>query len=136
MKKNFYLVPELNNMSQEEIQVYQEKKLTKQLKYCYEKSELYRQKFNEAGAKPEDIMTMDDLRKLPIFLNKDDERKSAQDSLQKYGHPFGLHLCTPVEDIYLTGTTSGTTGTPTFSYTFTEKDIKGKSGISRPRGRP
>lgn len=123
MKKNFYLVPELNNMSQEEIQVYQEKKLTKQLKYCYEKSELYRQKFNEAGAKPEDIMTMDDLRKLPIFLNKDDERKSAQDSLQKYGHPFGLHLCTPVEDIYLTGTTSGTTGTPTFSYTFTEKDI-------------
>ena len=40
-----------------------------------------------------------------------------------YGHPFGLHLCAPVEDLYLTGTTSGTTGTPTFSYTFTEKDI-------------
>jgi phenylacetate-CoA ligase len=123
MRRNFYLVPELNTMSQEGIRRYQEKKLTKQLKYCYESSELYRQKFDEAGARPEDIKTIDDLRRLPIFMTKDDERKSAEDSLQKYGHPFGLHLCAPVEDLYLTGTTSGTTGTPTFSYTFTEKDL-------------
>jgi len=123
MRRDFYLVPELNTMSQEEIRRYQEKKLTKQLKYCYDNSELYRQKFDEAGASPEDIKIIDDLRRLPIFMTKDDERKSAEDSLQKYGHPFGLHLCAPVEDLYLTGTTSGTTGTPTFSYTFTEKDI-------------
>jgi len=123
MRRNFYLVPELNTMSQEGIRRYQEKKMTKQLKYCYESSELYRQKFDEAGARPEDIKTIDDLRRLPIFMTKDDERKSAEDSLQKYGHPFGLHLCAPVEDLYLTGTTSGTTGTPTFSYTFTEKDL-------------
>jgi len=113
MRRNFYLVPELNTMSQEGIRRYQEKKMTKQLKYCYESSELYRQKFDEAGARPEDIKTIDDLRRLPIFMTKDDERKSAEDSLQKYGHPFGLHLCAPVEDLYLTGTTSGTTGTPT-----------------------
>ena len=123
MRRNFYLVPELNTMSQEGIRRYQEKKMTKQLKYCYESSELYRQKFDEAGARPEDIKTIDDLRRLPIFMTKDDERKSTEDSLQKYGHPFGLHLCAPVEDLYLTGTTSGTTGTPTFSYTFTEKDL-------------
>jgi len=47
-------------MSQEEIQRYQEKKLAKQLKYCYENSELYKQKFDEAGANPEDIRTIDD----------------------------------------------------------------------------
>ncbi len=123
MAKDFYLIPELNGMSQEEIRKYQEKKLTGQLEYCYQASEFYRQKFDEAGAKPQDIRTIEDLRKLPIFMVKDDERKSAEDSLEKYGHPFGLHLCAPVEDLYLTGTTSGTTGTPTFSYTFTEKDI-------------
>ena len=123
MEKDFYLVPELNKMSQEEIRKYQEKKLTRQLKYCYRASEFYRQKFDEAGAKPEEIKVIDDLRKLPVFMVKDDERKSAQDSLKKYGHPFGLHLCAPVEEIYLTGTTSGTTGTPTFSYTFTKRDI-------------
>ncbi len=123
MRRDFYLVPELNTMSQEEIRRYQERKLTKQMKYCYDNSELYTQKFDEAGASPEDIKTIDDLRRLPIFMTKDDERKSAEDSLQKYDHPFGLHLCAPVEDLYLTGTTSGTTGTPTFSYTFTENDI-------------
>jgi phenylacetate-CoA ligase len=123
LEKEFYLVPELNKMSQEEIRQYQEKKLIRQLAYCYRASAFYRQKFNEAGAKPEDIATIDDLRKLPVFIVKDDERKSAQESLKKYGHPFGLHLCAPVEEIYLTGTTSGTTGTPTFSYTFTRRDI-------------
>ena len=123
MKRNFYLIPELNRMSQEEIRQYQEKKLTRQLNYCYNASEFYRRKFDDIGAKPEDIKTMEDLRKLPIFMLKDDERKSAEDSLKQHGHPFGLHLCAPVEDLYLTGTTSGTTGTPTFSYTFTEKDI-------------
>ena len=115
MEKDFYLVPELNKMSQEETRKYQEKKLTRQLEYCYRASEFYRQKFDEAGAKPGDIKTIDDLRKLPVFMVKDDERKSAQDSLKKYGHPFGLHLCAPVEEISLTGTTSGKTGTPTFS---------------------
>ena len=123
MKRNFYLVPELNHMSREEIRRYQENKLTRQLSYCYNASEFYRKKFDSIGAKPEDIKTIEDLRKLPIFMVKDDERKSAEDSLKQHGHPFGLHLCAPVEDLYLTGTTSGTTGTPTFSYTFTEKDI-------------
>ncbi len=123
MAKNFYLLHELNNMSIEEIRRYQEKKLTRQLKYCYEKSEFYRKKFDEVGVKPEEVKTMKDLQKLPIFMTKDEERKSAQASLEKYGHPFGLHLCAPVEEIYLTGTTSGTTGIPTFSYTFTKKDI-------------
>jgi len=123
LKKNFYLTPELNHMSQEAIHRHQEKKLTRQLAYCYQNSEFYRQKFHDCGARPGDIQTLEDLRKLPIFMVKDDERKSAEASLEKYGHPFGLHLCAPVRDLYLTGTTSGTTGTPTFSYTFTEKDI-------------
>lgn len=128
MKKDFYMVPELNRMSQEEIRRYQEKKLPHQLAYCYDASEFYRRKFNDIGAKPEDIKTIEDLRKLPIFMVKDDERKSAEDSLKQQGHPFGLHLCAPVDNLYLTGTTSGTTGTPTFSYTFTEAVFPNKSG--------
>ena len=124
MARQFYMVPELNQMSAEGIRKYQESKLPGQLKYCYDNSEFYRQKFDDAGAKPEEIRTMDDLRKLPVFMVKDDERKSAEASLEKYGHPFGLHLCAPVDSLYLTGTTSGTTGMPTFSYTFTEKDME------------
>ncbi|MFP4085253.1 MAG: phenylacetate--CoA ligase family protein [Desulfobacteraceae bacterium] len=114
---------ELEGKSQEEIRKLQESKLPRQLKYCYDNSEFYQKKFHECGAKPQDIQTLEDLRKLPVFMAKDDERKSAEASLEKYGHPFGLHLCAPVENLYLTGTTSGTTGTPTFSYTFTENDM-------------
>ncbi|MBW1924597.1 MAG: phenylacetate--CoA ligase family protein [Deltaproteobacteria bacterium] len=124
MTRSFYADPALNRMDPEEIRRHQESKLPAQLKYCYEHSEFYRQKFDDAGAKPEDIRTLEDLRKLPVFMVKDDERRSAELSLEKYGHPFGLHLCAPVEDIYLTGTTSGTTGMPTFSYTFTKKDME------------
>jgi phenylacetate-CoA ligase len=122
MGKKFYMSA-LQGKSQEEIRRIQEGKLSKQLKYCYDHSEFYQSKFEDCGAKPEDIRTMEDLRKLPVFMVKDDERRSVEQSLEKYGHPFGLHLCAPVEDLYLTGTTSGTTGMPTFSYTFTERDM-------------
>ena len=84
MAKRFYMVPEMNQMSAEGIRKYQESKLPGQLKYCYDNSEFYRQKFDDAGAGPEDIRTMDDLRKLPVFMVKDDERKSAEVSLEKY----------------------------------------------------
>ena len=114
----------LNSMSAEQIQQYQEERLRVQLRYCYESSPFYRKKFNDVGALPEDIKNLEDLRSLPVFMNKDQERLNALESLQTQGHPFGTHLCAPVEDIFLTGTTSGTTGTPTFTYSFTKADIE------------
>ncbi|HUV59473.1 MAG TPA: hypothetical protein VMW09_05110 [Desulfatiglandales bacterium] len=115
----------LNHMLPEQIKEFQEEKLRKQLKYCYNNSDFYRRKFNEAGAHPEDIRTLEDFRKLPIFMTKEDERKSQQESMEEYGHPFGMHLCAKLEDIELTSTTSGTTGRPTFTYTFSKRDING-----------
>ena len=114
----------LNSMSAEQIQQYQEERLRVQLRYCYESSPFYRKKFEDVGALPEDIKSLEDLRALPVFMNKDQERLNASESLQTQDHPFGTHLCAPVEDIFLTGTTSGTTGTPTFTYTFTRNDIE------------
>jgi phenylacetate-CoA ligase len=56
-------------------------------------------------------------------MTKGDERRRGQDSLRKYRHPFDLHLNAPAEEIYLRATTTGTSGTPTFSYTFTQRNI-------------
>jgi phenylacetate-CoA ligase len=97
--------------------------LQKQISYCYDNSSFYQKKFKEAGADPKDIQTFEDLRKLPVFMTKDDERACQEESRLKLGHPFGTHVCAPVEDLYLTGTTSGTTGVPTFTYTFTKDDL-------------
>ena len=123
-RKVKYSLPELNSMSMEEIRTMQESLLPGQMKYCYENSPFYKKKFDEVGARPEDIMTLGALHRLPILMTKDDERKSYQEALEKLGHPFGMHLCAPEEDIFLTGTTSGTTGIPTFTYTFTRADLE------------
>lgn len=122
-RRKYFCNDTLNSLSAEEIQKYQEERLRAQIKYCYDRSSFYRQKFAETGAYPEDIRTLDDLRALPIFMNKDRERENSAESLEKDNHPFGTHLCAPVEEIFLTGTTSGTTGTPTFTYSFTRNDI-------------
>jgi len=76
-KKIYYYNPELDNMSQEEILQLQESKLRKQIKYDWDKSPFWRQKLQEAGAVPKDIQTLRDLKKLPILMTKDIERKSS-----------------------------------------------------------
>jgi len=123
----YFSNPELNFLSpdqiQEKIRLIQTERLYPQLRYCYDHSHFYRRKFDETGAKPEDIRTLEDLRALPVFMNKEVERENAVESLEKDGHPFGTHLCAPANEIYLTGTTSGTTGVPTFTYTFTKNDM-------------
>ncbi len=118
-----YSLSEFNSMSAEEIRKEQERLLAIQLRYDYDNSPLYKKKFDNAGVRPEDIKTLDDLRRLPIFMTKVEERASQEESLEKFGHPFGMHLCAPVEDLYFVGTTSGTTGRATFSYIFTKRDV-------------
>lgn len=117
--------PALNGMSPEEISALQVRKLRRQLRYCFDRSTYYRERFDAAGALPEDIRCIDDFRRLPVMMTKDDERASQAASLARHGHPFGMHLCAPVPDLLLTSTTSGTTGRPTFTYTFTRRDLEG-----------
>ena len=58
-------------MSHEEKEELQLKRLQKTVKIAYEKIPLYKQKFDDAGVKPEDIKTLKDIEKLP-FTTKDD----------------------------------------------------------------
>jgi len=120
-----FATEELNTMTAGQIKAYQEVKLRRQLAYCYENSEYYQKKFKACGARPEDIKTLEDFRKLPIMMTKQDERESQRESLERFGHPFGMHLCAPCDALEMTSTTSGTSGTPTFTYTFSKRDLNG-----------
>ncbi len=124
----YFSNPALNHIPSDEvpdrIRALQEKALNRQITYCYRNSEFYREKLHAMGAKPQDIHTLEDLCRIPVLMTKEDERLSTQLSLERNNHPFGMHLCVPVEELHLTGTTSGTTGIPTFTYTFTKKDIE------------
>ncbi|WP_039042232.1 phenylacetate--CoA ligase family protein [Sporosarcina sp. ZBG7A] len=119
-----YATKELNQFTSEEIRSYQEVLLQKQLKRAVRNSEYYRRIFRELGVNVNSIKTLEDFRKLPPFMNKDLERESQRLSFEKEGHPFGEHLLVKPDQIAFTGTTSGTSGTPTFTYTFTERDIR------------
>ncbi len=125
MNDKAFLNPEMESMPLEQMRELQFKKLTKQMKYIYENSpDYYQKKFDEIGAKPEDIKTWEDFRKLPIMRDKEGDREAQAESMEKYGHPLGTYLCAPLEKVVHLSSTSGTTGDPTFSYIFTENDKK------------
>jgi len=63
-----------------------------------------------------------DLERLPILLTKEDERDLQERSRLELGHPFGEHLCAPLQAVVGVAATSGSTGAPTF-YAFTARDI-------------
>ncbi|MDR2030872.1 MAG: hypothetical protein LBP86_01115 [Azoarcus sp.] len=100
------------------------KKLQRQIRYVWGNEDYYRRRFLEAGVtSPDDIRSLDDFRRLPAFLDKARHRDSQEASLQRHGHPMGLHLTTAPENAIHLAATSGTTGTPTF-YVFSRKDLE------------
>lgn len=62
---------DLVNMSREDFQEYQLFRFREQMKYVEENSPFYRTLFKDAGVRPEDIVTYEDLQKVP-FTNSSD----------------------------------------------------------------
>jgi phenylacetate-CoA ligase len=76
------------------------------LKRCYQGSEFYKEKFKEAGIKPDDIRTLDDIGHLP-FVTKLELREEQQ------AHPpFGRFTVAPSETWGELHPSTGTTGIP------------------------
>ncbi|MDD1657476.1 MAG: phenylacetate--CoA ligase [Methanomicrobiales archaeon] len=71
----------------------------------------YRSRFRDAGIRPADVKSLDDVGKLP-FTSKKDLRE---------GYPFGF-LAVPREKVIRIHTTSGTTGKPTV-VGYTKRDL-------------
>jgi len=88
------------------------KRLKNVVRTVYEKNEFYHRKLKDAGVKPDDIKTLDDITKIP-FLTKDD--------LRQY-YPFGL-LCVPIEEVVEVHASSGTTGKPVVG-AYTKNDLE------------
>ena len=89
-------------LPREEIEKIQLERLKETVHRVYEKVEPYRKKMDEAGIKPEDIKSLDDLKKLP-FVTKQDMRDN---------YPFGL-FAVPKDELVRIHASSGTTGKPT-----------------------
>ena len=119
-KRKFYN-PERETMSRDELKDFQFKSLQKQIKYMYENGPFYKERLDEAGIQPGDIKTWDDFHRIPT-MTKDDQRWAQEESIRRYGHPYGMLTCAPQEKLVRISATSGTTGMPTL-YTLTRHDV-------------
>ncbi len=106
-----YFQKEIETASREEIIAIQNEKIVKQVKHVYENVPYYRDLMDKKGVKPEDIKSIDDIKKLP-FLTKADLRDA---------YPYGL-LGTDLKDCVRIQSTSGTTGKRVVAF-YTQHDI-------------
>ena len=111
----------VESLSRDELQALQWSRVGPQIAYNYEHSPFYRRRFDELGIKPRDISTWADFRKIPT-MDKELHRQAQEESIERFGHPYGMLACAPPEEVVLINATSGTTGMPTL-YTTTQHDL-------------
>lgn len=98
-------------MTRDELEELKLKRLRETVRKVYENVPLYKKKYDESGALPEAVKTLDDLKNLP-FTYKDDLRKA---------YPFKM-FAVPMRDIVRVHASSGTTGQVTV-VGYTAKDV-------------
>ena len=103
---------EMECADRETMRALQLKKLKETVKYEYDNVPYYREKMDKAGVKPEDIQTLEDIRKLP-FITKEDIAAN---------YPTGL-FAKPMEEIVRIHASSGTTGKPKIAG-YTRNDLE------------
>ena len=102
--------PDIETMPRQELEQLQLERLKSTVKHCMY-SPFYQEKFKELGITPDDIKSLDDVRKLP-FTTKEDLREN---------YPFGI-CCVPIKECVRLHSSSGTTGNPTVVL-HTQKDL-------------
>ena len=103
---------EMECADRETMRALQLKKLKETVKYEYDNVPYYREKMDKAGVKPEDIQTLEYIRKLP-FITKEDIAAN---------YPTGL-FAKPMEEIVRIHASSGTTGKPKIAG-YTRNDLE------------
>ncbi len=89
-------------MSRKEIEEVQLERLKYTVDYCYTHVPFYKKKLDDAGVSPDQIKTLDDIRRIPPTTKAD----------LRDNYPFGL-FAVPMKDIVRIHASSGTTGKPT-----------------------
>ncbi len=103
---------EYETLPREALEALQLKRLKQVVNRVYHNVGFYKKSFDKAGVKPEDIKTLDDLRRFP-FTTKQDLRNN---------YPFGM-FAEPMSNIVRLHASSGTTGSSTV-VAYTKRDIE------------
>ncbi len=104
--------PQIECATRSYIKAVQSARLIKMVENAYKNVPFYRNKLDEAGVKPADINSIEDIKKLP-FTVKDDLRDN---------YPFGM-FAVPQSELVRVHASSGTTGKPTV-VGYTKADVE------------
>ncbi|MBE9522284.1 MAG: phenylacetate--CoA ligase family protein [Proteobacteria bacterium] len=106
MEEVRYWQEETETLPREELGALQLKRFQERMAYVYKYSSMYKRKYDEAGIKPKDIRTLEDIKNVP-FTIKEELRES-----QVRIPPWGDFMCVPPEEGVRVFQTTGTTGIP------------------------
>lgn len=104
-----YWNPYLETLPRESIEKLQLKKFRRIVAWVYEHSRFHRALYEEAGVKPEDIRTLEDVRNVPKV-----EKSMMRAVQRKDPFPYGDALCVPLDEVTEFRQTSGTSGQPVY----------------------
>lgn len=107
-----YYNEEFETLPRPALEALQLKRLKAMLEKVYANVPFYRDSLTNAGIKPTDVRSLNDLRRLPFTLKQD----------MRDAYPYGL-FAVPMDDIVRIHASSGTTGKPTV-VGYTRKDIE------------
>ena len=103
---------EFETLPREALEALQLKRLQQVAARCYHTVSFYRKAFDNAKIKPEDIKSLDDLRRLPFTIKQD----------LRDNYPFGL-FTVPMNNVVRLHASTGTTGNATV-VGYTKRDIE------------
>ena len=106
-----YYNEEFETLPRPALEAFQLKRLKGMVQRVCANVPFYRESFAKAGIKPDDVRSLDDLRRLPFTVKQD----------MRDAYPYGL-FSAPMEDIVRVHASSGTTGKSTV-VGYTQKDI-------------
>ena len=104
--------PEVETLTRKDLQELQSERLQIVVNQAYANVDFYRRKFDEAGLTPDDIKTLDDLRKVPFTTRKD--------LMENY--PYGM-FAVPLRDVVRLQFPLGIYGNP-IVIGYTREDLK------------
>jgi phenylacetate-CoA ligase len=102
---------EFETLPRPALEAFQLKRLQAMLKRVAANVPFYKETFAREGVRPEDVKSLEDLRRLPFTVKQD----------MRDAYPYGL-FSAPMEEIVRIHASSGTTGKPTV-VGYTQKDI-------------
>jgi phenylacetate-CoA ligase len=106
------LNPDVECMGREELRELQTERLEIVVNHAYSRVDFYRKRFDEAGLSPDDIRTLDDLKKIPFTTRKD---------LMDH-YPYGM-FAVPLRDVVRLQFPLGLHGNP-IVIGYTPEDLK------------